>query len=103
VAGGEDFDGDGQVDLVVGGSGAGDQGQGRTYVLYGPITGTVDIEANAIALLEGVDVDDAAGSTVSLLGDITGTGTSAIGIGSIRANQSATDAGSAYIVLSIGL
>jgi hypothetical protein len=103
VAGGEDFDGDGQLDLLVGGTAAGDQGEGRSYVLYGPLSGALDVETSAIAIFEGVDVDDGAGSEVSLLGDISGTGVSAIGIASTSANQSATDAGSAYVVLSVGL
>ncbi len=103
VAGGADFDGDGRVDLVVGGSAAGSQGEGRSYVLYGPLSGTVDVEDNAIAIFEGVDVDDGAGSTVSLLGNIDGSGISAIGVASTSANQSATDAGSAYVITSIGL
>jgi len=103
VAGGEDFDGDGRNDLVVGGHSAGTQGEGRSYVLYGPLSGALDVEANAIAIFEGVDVDDGAGSEVTLLGDIANTGISAIGIASTSANQSATDAGSAYVVLSVGL
>ena len=103
VAGGGDFDGDGRLDLLVGGAAAGDQGEGRSYILYGPLSGTVDVEGSAIAIFQGVDVDDGAGSEVSLLGDITGTGVSSIGIASTSANQSATDAGSAYVVLSVGL
>jgi hypothetical protein len=103
VAGGEDFNGDGSFDLVVGGSAAGSQGEGRSYVLYGPVSGSVDVEANAIAIFEGVDVDDGAGSEVALLGDLDGSGVSAIGVASTSANQSATDAGSAYVVSSIGL
>ena len=103
IAGGEDFDGDGTPDLVVGGTAAGVQGEGRAYVLYGPFSGALDVEANAIAIFEGVDVDDGAGSEVSLLGDVGSTGVSAIGVGAANANQSATDAGSAYVVLSIGL
>jgi len=103
IAGGEDFDGDGTPDLVVGGTAAGVQGEGRAYVLYGPFSGSLDVEDNAIAIFEGVDVDDGAGSEVSLLGDVGSTGVSAIGIGAANANQSATDAGSAYVVLSVGL
>jgi hypothetical protein len=103
IAGGEDFDGDGTPDLVVGGTAAGVQGEGRAYVLYGPFTGAIDVEASAIGIFEGVDVDDGAGSKVSLLGDVGSTGVSAIGVGAANANQSATDAGSAYVVLSVGL
>ena len=102
VAGGADFDGDGQFDVVVGGNNAGSQGEGRSYVLYGPVSGAIDVEDSAIAIFEGVDVDDGAGSEVALLGDLDGSGVSAIGLGSTSANQSATDAGSAYVVLSIG-
>ena len=103
VAGGEDFNGDGELALVIGGAAAGSQGEGRSYVLYGPISGTIDVEVGAVAIFEGVDVDDGAGGEVALLGDIDGSGLSSIGLAATSANQSATDAGSAYVVSSIGL
>ncbi len=103
IASGDDFDGDGFIDLAVGGTAAGVQGEGRVYLIYGPLSGVMDVDASSVAIFEGVDVDDSAGRDVSFLGDIGSTGRSALGITANSANQSATDAGSTYVILDVGL
>ena len=97
-----DFDGDGNNDLLIGATGASEQG--TAYLIYGPISGQVDVHREAArAVFYGTNVDDSAGSTVRFLGDMDGSGNSAIGIAAQDDNTVGTDAGGVYMMLSIGL
>ena len=97
-----DFDGDGNNDLLIGATSASEQG--TAYIVYGPISGQVDVHGEAArAVFYGANVDDSAGSTVRFLGDMDGSGNSAIGIAAQDDNTVGTDAGGVYMMLSIGL
>ena len=98
IDGGGDFDGDGNNDLILGATSAGDQGEGLAYLIYGPVTGTGNAGSLAAANFRGEDIDDGAGNVLSFLGDLTGSGQDAIGVAAQYANRGGSDAGAAYIV-----
>ncbi|MEC8424930.1 MAG: MopE-related protein, partial [Myxococcota bacterium] len=82
-AGGEqDFDGDGQVDLVVGGWGDPTYGAeaGSALVYLGPLAGDREPADAAFEVL-GSTAGDSAGLAVALLGDMNGDGRSEVAIG----------------------
>jgi hypothetical protein len=82
-AGGEhDFDGDGQVDVVLGGWGDPTYGAeaGSALVYLGPIAGDLDPEDAAFEVL-GSNAGDSAGLAVAMLGDMTGDGRSELAVG----------------------
>lgn len=82
-AGGEhDFDGDGQVDLVLGGWGDPTYGAeaGSALVYLGPIAGALAPEDAAFEVL-GSQAGDSAGLAVAMLGDMDGDGLSEIAVG----------------------
>ena len=70
-----DVDGDGHLDAVIGAWGRSVKGSeaGATYVVRGPMSGTV-LLANADAELGGHDVDDVAGTAVAADGDLDADG-----------------------------
>ena len=83
---------------------AGSDEQGLTYLIYGPFTsGAYEITPEADATFFGAAATDGAGTEVNFLGDLDGNGTNDIGTTAVNADQSATDSGSAYILLGVGL
>ncbi|MFZ5478863.1 MAG: integrin alpha, partial [Myxococcota bacterium] len=90
LAGGEDLDGDGLSDLVVGASGAGSYG--RVYVFHGPVTGTVSLSA-ADARIDGSYLLEQLGEAIALLPDLAGDGYPDLLLGS----EHAADEGAAYV------
>ena len=102
IAGNGDFDNDGHNDLIIGASGA--ESEGSAYLVYGPISGQIDVEDEASrAQFLGSNIDDNAGSTVTFLGDLDGSGNDAIGISAVNDNTTGTDAGAVYLLLGVGL
>lgn len=86
VAGGGDISGDGLDDLVIGARCASSaSARGASYVLYGPISGAMNL-ADADAILTGVNNSDWSGYTVAVPGDTDGDGYSDVLIGSINAS-----------------
>ncbi|MDG1479101.1 MAG: MopE-related protein, partial [Myxococcota bacterium] len=101
ISGAGDVDGDGYDDVLIA-SWYADPGSltdsGEAYLMLGPISGDVSV-ADAQARFPGVAAGDAAGRSVAGLGDINDDGNGDIAIGAKLADDSATDAGAAYIML----
>ncbi len=99
VAAAGDVDGDGQGDLLVGGSGA-QSGHGGAYLVDGPISGTVDL-LTSVTILGGEEYYDQAGEALVGPGNVDGDGYDDILIGAWKwssASQSGNQ-GRAYVVL----
>lgn len=78
VVGGEDLDGDGYGDLVIGAPGAGG-GAGSVYVVRGPVSGAIRLSA-ADAELWGT-AGSGAGAALALIGDADGDGNADLAVG----------------------
>ncbi len=104
VAGAGDVDGDGFGDVAVSApheSGAGTQA-GATYLLYGPLGGTMSLSA-ADAKLLGENAEDFSGWSIAGAGDTDADGHSDLLIGAYGADQGGDYAGAAYLVLGSGM
>jgi hypothetical protein len=93
-----DLDGDGQSDAVVGGFGnlTGTE-TGASYVVYGPISGTVAL-SGADAIIRGTATRSAAGLGLEM-GDIEGDGIDELLVGAPSDDTVATNAGAAFLFL----
>ena len=96
VAGGNDVNGDGVPDVVVGA----DQlfasaGAGKAYVFYGPLSGDIQA-ANADAILIGETNRDLFGASVTSIGDFNGDGFSDVTVGAPNNGAGDTRSGRAY-------
>ena len=94
-----DVDGDGFDDVIVG-AGFNDFGgaeAGMAYLLYGPISGTVDL-STADARLYGEDAGDQAGDAVAGAGDVDGDGLDDLIVGAFAHGAGGSYAGAAYVV-----
>ena len=90
-----DVDGDGYDDILVGAYGAGDGG--AAYLLYGPVTGNIDL-SGADAKFLGEALSDAAGYSVSSSGDANNDGFDDILIGAKKEDSGGDSAGAAYLL-----
>ena len=107
VSGAGDVNGDGLDDIIVGAPLAAPNGNnsGASYVVFGKSDGGI-VELSTIAtagtgfILNGVDVDDRSGFSVSGAGDINGDGLDDILIGASRAQVGggSSDTGVGYVV-----
>ena len=104
-----DVNGDGYDDLIIGANEADPNGDisGETYVVYGgasaPGTSGVldlsDLDGTNGFILNGIDVLDRSGNSVSSAGDVNGDGYDDLVIGAHRANPNGdSGAGETYIV-----
>jgi len=99
---GEDLDGDGQPDVALGAYRSGVSGEGITYVFLGPVSGTLTT-ADADAVLQGDDNSDGAGFSLSMAGDVFGTGAeTALLVGAPEDDENGTASGSAFLLNGIG-
>jgi hypothetical protein len=94
-----DIDGDGQLDLIIGASGAetGGSDSGSTFVLYGPITADWSLASADVELI-GEDSGDHAGISAAFAGDMDGDGYGDLIIGADY-DDTSSNSGAAYIVL----
>jgi hypothetical protein len=101
-----DVNGDGLDDLIIGAFGADPNGStsGESYVVFGR-SGSFDASFNLSSLngsngfvLNGIDVGDRSGWSVSSAGDINGDGFDDLIIGAFTANANSTNSGKSYVV-----
>ncbi|EKD50620.1 MAG: hypothetical protein ACD_62C00479G0001 [uncultured bacterium] len=101
VSGGQDINGDGIDDIIVGAAAYGATDDGRVYVLYGSsttLTGTEFLH-DANVIFYGENSGDNAGISVQLLKDMNGDDLGEILIGAHRNDQTATNAGKVYLIM----
>ena len=98
VSGGQDVDGDGTPDLLIGSLNLTEGGVmgGGAHIIYGPPT---DMNlADADLRFTGTGEDDEAGRVVALLGDVDGDGTSESIIGARYDDDAGLNHGAAYLL-----
>jgi hypothetical protein len=93
VSGAGDVDGDGTADVVIGAP-----GNGMTYVVLGPVSGTIDLGL-ADGFLVGENSEDGAGLSVADAGDVDADGYDDLLIGAPINTSSLYRQGAAYLVL----
>ncbi len=95
-----DLNDDGFQDLLIGayGNDSADAGAGAVYVVYGPVTGELDL-STADARLLGESSGDAAGFSLASAGDMDADGHDDIVIGAYGEDSAGTNAGAVYVVL----
>lgn len=109
LGGGADLDGDGNADLVVGGTGSDSGGSvsGSAWIVQGGTSGVLNLSA-AVAQMPGDSSGDQAGSGVALVGDANGDGLGDALVGALGDGTGGAGAGAAYLLYgplsgSIGL
>ncbi|MFC1741965.1 beta strand repeat-containing protein, partial [Nanoarchaeota archaeon] len=94
-----DFNGDGNDDIIIGAPSA-DSNTGETYIVYGGVTGTVNLSTNADWLFYGIDAGDTSGSVV-FSGDFDGDNVYDVIIGAPYADSNGnSNSGETYVFLS---
>ncbi len=101
-----DVNGDGFDDLIIGANGGDPNGgsSGESYVVFGKGSGWgSSIELSSLNgttgfVLNGVDVGDRSGSSVSSAGDVNGDGFDDLLIGALHANANGYSSGESYVV-----
>ena len=100
-----DVDGDGHSDLLIGRDyyHMGNEIEGTTWLVHGPVTGTWALDDIAAARFAGPNAGDQAGVAVSSAGDVDADGLSDILIGAPGDDTNGAEAGAAYLILAAGL
>jgi hypothetical protein len=94
-----DVDGDGFVDLIIGAPDrvAPDEKAGVAYLVYGPITGHMELSSAAVTL-SGEHPGDEAGFSVARAGDVDGDGFDDVLVGAPAYEMLGKQPGTAYLV-----
>lgn len=95
-----DVNGDGDVDLLFGcyANDGGGADAGAAWLVYGPLTGTVDLDGGADARWGGDDAADVLGYSVAIIPDADGDGADEIAIGAYGGDHgSSTNQGAVWI------
>ncbi len=95
-----DFNGDGYDDIIVGAPDNADYASaaGAAYLLFGPVSGSVDL-AHADMILNGTVSSDEVGSSVVGVGDTNGDGLADVLIGAPQYDGGSTNGGAAFVLL----
>ena len=104
-----DVNGDGWPDVIVGAPGEDHSPvtsgtTGGAYLFYGPMTGGTRVATDARVRLDGEQSTDAAGSSVTLVPDVSGDGRADLLVGAeLRRASAGGQQGAAYLITSEGL
>jgi len=95
-----DINGDGVDDVIIGARLNNDFGalSGATYVVFGPVSGQLDLSVGADGAFYGEAADDTSGVGVGGGGDVDGDGFGDFLIGAQGDDDAASDAGAAYVI-----
>ncbi len=96
-----DIDNDGIDDLIIGAEGVSSHA-GAVYLVYGPISGLVDL-ATADAEIRGNSSSDYLGTSVSAGGDVNGDGVGDILMGAKYDDDSAGNSGTVFLFYGTGM
>ncbi len=98
VNGAGDMDGDGYGEVVIGAyyDSAVGSGTGSTYLLFGPVSGGVDL-ADADVIFHGENDGDYTGFSVGAAGDLDGDGRSDLLVSGYLDDTGGTSAGATYL------
>lgn len=81
-----DMNGDEVIDVAVGSSTApAFVGPGRAWLVLGPVSGVIDLDNDAVALINGDDAGDHLGETIAIPGDVNSDGVDDLLIAAPRA------------------
>ncbi|MEZ4235253.1 MAG: integrin alpha [Myxococcota bacterium] len=100
VGGGDDLDGDGLMDVLVGAdwNSSAFQRAGASYVVYGRTSPATLVLTDADAKITGEAATDFAGGAVASAGDVDGDGFADLVIGARGADAGGDNGGAAYVV-----
>jgi len=99
-----DLDADGFSDILIGAylSDEGGTWSGASYVVYGPVTGDLDLGAADLRLV-GEDANDQAGFALAGGADVNGDGYDDVLVGALGNDEAGSNAGAAYLIFGGGL
>jgi hypothetical protein len=92
-----DLDADGFADVAMTGDGLTHGSSGAVWVVYGPVSGRVEL-ADAQAVLLGVDVGDYAGDALLVIPDLDADGFDELLVGAVSVDTLDTNGGATYIL-----